>query len=121
MRGYARSMRDEPTEAEEKCWQFLRDRRFEAFKFRRQLPFGPYIVDFVCLSARLVIELDGSQHAESTYDVVRDAYIVRQGFRIFRFWNDDILRDPGPALDAIWHALAPYSVQAQPYTPYPQD
>jgi len=116
LRGYARSMRSAPTEAEDKCWQLLRDRRFERFKFRRQLPFGSYIADFICLEAKLVIELDGSQHAESDYDERRNAYFAQQGFHTLRFWNHEILAQPGMILDTIWSALAPHAAQAQPYS-----
>jgi very-short-patch-repair endonuclease len=104
--GYARSMRREPTEAERKLWLLLRDRRFVNFKFRRQVPIGPYIADFVCYSARLIIEADGSQHAESQPDMIRDAELVRRGFRLLRFWNNDILARPQNVSDAIWVALA---------------
>lgn len=74
-------------------------------KFRRQLPIGPYIADFVCLSAKVVIELDGSQHAESARDLKRDAYLRTQGFRVLRIWNNDLFANPGVVLDAIWHSL----------------
>ena len=69
----ARTMRAEPTEAERKLWYVLRDRRMQALKFRRQAPVGPYIVDFLCIAHRLVVEADGSQHAESKRDAIRDA------------------------------------------------
>jgi very-short-patch-repair endonuclease len=94
-------MRSNPTEAEAKCWALLRDRRLARFKFRRQLPFGNYIADFVCLEARLVIELDGSQHAGSPRDEMRDAYFLKQGFRVLRVWNNEILNNPHGVLDAI--------------------
>ena len=105
LRGLARSMRHEPTESEAKLWWLLRDRRLANFKFRRQLPVGTYIVDFVCLTARLVVEADGSQHAESPSDAARDAYLHAQGFQILRIWNDDILARPDDVLDAVWNAL----------------
>ena len=70
-------MRREPTEAERKLWYALRDRRMQALKFRRQAPVGPYIVDFLCVAHRLVVEADGSQHAESRRDAVRDAWLAR--------------------------------------------
>ncbi len=99
-------MRHEPTEAEHKLWLLLRDRRFVNFKFRRQVPIGPYIADFVCYSARLIVEADGSQHAESQHDMIRDAELIRRGFRLLRFWNNDILARPVSVSDAIWVALA---------------
>ena len=98
-------MRREPTEAEARLWSLLRNRRFVNYKFRRQLPLGPYIVDFICLDARLIIEADGAQHAESAYDTVRDTYLAAQGFRILRLWNHDILARSEATLDAVWAAL----------------
>lgn len=92
-RRFARSMRKEPTEAENKLWQELRDRRLDKMKFRRQVPIGNYIVDFLCLEAKLIVELDGSQHADSIYDENRDAILKGLGFRMLRFWNDDVMRD----------------------------
>jgi very-short-patch-repair endonuclease len=100
-------MRHEPTDAERKMWLLLRNRRFVNYKFRRQLPIGDYIADFVCLSAKLIVELDGSQHAEASYDATRDAYLLGQGFRLLRLWNHDILARPEIVLDAVWNALQP--------------
>ncbi len=87
----ARTMRCEPTEAERKLWYALRDRRMQALKFRRQAPLGPYIVDFLCVAHRLVVEADGSQHAESKRDAVRDAWLALEGYTILRFSNRDVL------------------------------
>jgi very-short-patch-repair endonuclease len=98
-------MRHQPTDAERKLWQLLRNRRFAAFKFRRQEPIDHYIVDFVCYSARLVIEADGSQHAENARDAIRDAYLRAQGFHLLRLWNNDILARPDAVSDAIWAAV----------------
>jgi very-short-patch-repair endonuclease len=83
----------------------LRNRRFAAFKFRRQLPIGDYIVDFACLSARLIIEADGSQHLENRHDARRDTYLRSQNFRILRFHNNDILARPHQVGDLIWSNL----------------
>lgn len=80
-------MRREATDAEAAMWRLLRDRRLSAFKFRRQVPFKTYILDFVCFEKRLVIEIDGSQHAESGTDATREAALATQGFRIARYWN----------------------------------
>jgi very-short-patch-repair endonuclease len=98
-------MRHAPTEAERQLWLLLRNRRLVDFKFRRQVPIDHFIADFVCFSARLIVELDGSQHAESTHDITRDAYLRAQGFRLLRIWNDDILARPDAVLDAVWTAL----------------
>jgi very-short-patch-repair endonuclease len=98
-------MRHQPTEAESKLWLLLRDRRFVDHKFRRQVPIGPYIADFVCYARNLIVEADGSQHAGNTGDVVRDIELQRRGFRILRIWNNDILARPDIVLNAIWNAL----------------
>lgn len=105
LRSFARRMRHEPTEAERRLWALLRNRRFVQFKFRRQLPVGDYIVDFVCLSEKLIIEADGSQHAENARDLVRDAYLRAQGFRLLRLWNNDILARPAQVADLVWATL----------------
>jgi very-short-patch-repair endonuclease len=87
----ARAMRAEPTDAEKRLWHALRDRRLEALKFRRQAPIGPYIVDFVCVAHWLIVEADGSQHAENQRDVARDAWLAQKGYTVLRFTNRDIL------------------------------
>jgi len=100
-RARARAMRRAPTEAELRLWRLLRDRRLSGLKFRRQVPIGPYIVDFLCARARLIIEADGSQHEESARDERRDAYLARQGWVVLRFWNYDILRHRDSVIDTI--------------------
>ncbi|MEI9429106.1 endonuclease domain-containing protein [Mesorhizobium sp. Cs1299R1N3] len=100
-RNFARSLRRAMTEAEDRLWQELRDRRLDGIKFRRQAPFGKYIADFVCIEAGLIIEIDGSQHADSDSDRSRDADLKARGFRILRFWNDDVLRDMNAVCDTI--------------------
>ena len=97
----ARRMRREPTKAESTMWRLLRDRRLAAFKFRRQEPFGPYILDFVCYDRHLVIEIDGSQHADSPHDGARDAYLAEAGFLVVRFWNNDVLQRRGSVFDSL--------------------
>src|ERR1700728_955940 len=91
----ARAMRREPTEAERKLWYALRDRRMHTSKFARQAPVGFYIVfyivDFLCIAHRLVVEADGSQPTESKRDAVRDECLTREGYKILRFGNRDIL------------------------------
>lgn len=87
----AKRMRHEPTEAEQRLWSMLRASRTNGAKFRRQEQIGDYIADFVCFKARLIVEADGSQHAESASDQKRDEWLMSQGFRILRFWNNDIL------------------------------
>ncbi|OJW75372.1 MAG: hypothetical protein BGO57_12510 [Sphingomonadales bacterium 63-6] len=100
-------MRREPTDAERKLWQLLRGKRLQGLKFKRQQPLGRYIVDFVCFEARLIVEADGSQHAESQADCLRDEFLVGQGFRILRLWNSDILTNPEGVATAILAALEP--------------
>ncbi|MBN8918072.1 MAG: endonuclease domain-containing protein, partial [Rhizobiales bacterium] len=101
----ARALRESMTDAEQKLWRLLRDRRLEGSKFRRQVPVGPYIADFLSFQHRLVVEADGGQHAESARDAVRDAYFAANGFRVLRFWNNDILVQTESVLEAIYQAL----------------
>ena len=91
--GVARQLRARMTDAERKLWFALKDRRFAAFKFRRQVPIGPYIADFLCFESRLILEVDGGQHAESVRDVERDNWLVRNEFRVLRYWNNDVLQN----------------------------
>jgi very-short-patch-repair endonuclease len=91
LKRFARSMRRDGTDAEKRTWRLLRGRRFAGFKFRRQVPLGPYILDFVSFEAMLVIEIDGGQHAESAADARRDAWLAREGFCVLRFWNNEVL------------------------------
>ncbi len=100
-RRFARSLRAGQTDAERKLWLILRSRRLADLKWRRQVPIGPYIVDFVCLQARIVVECDGSQHAGSLRDEKRDAWLEREGFVVLRFWNHEILQTPGVVTDTI--------------------
>jgi very-short-patch-repair endonuclease len=105
LRDRARGLRRDMTEAERALWYLLRSRRFSGFKFRRQMPIGHYIADFVCLECRLIVEADGGQHAESTYDERRDRWLKDQGFRVLRFWNFDILRKRDEVAETLWHHL----------------
>ena len=91
MRRRARGLRVRMTDAERKLWFSLRDRRFAGFKFRRQVPIGRFIADFVCFEGRLVIEVDGGQHADSIADQRRDRWFAANGFRVMRFWNNEVL------------------------------
>ncbi|MGC1467963.1 MAG: endonuclease domain-containing protein [Sphingorhabdus sp.] len=101
----AKWMRVNPTDAERRIWAILRAKRLTGFKFRRQVIIDSYIVDFINFDHRLIIEADGSQHAESEYDKRRDAYLKKQGFKVLRFWNSDILKDSDAIAETIWHAL----------------
>ncbi len=85
----------------------LRSQRLGGLKFKRQEQLGDYIVDFVCFGARLIVEADGGQHAESDSDVVRDAWLTEQGFRVLRFWNNDVLGNPEGVARMILDAAQP--------------
>ena len=104
---HARGLRRNQTDAERALWQHLRGKRLQGFKFRRQHPYGRYILDFVCLEARLVIELDGGQHQGSVNDRERDAWLQAQGFQILRFWNHDVLTQPDTVLERLYVVLSP--------------
>jgi very-short-patch-repair endonuclease len=102
---FARDLRARMTEAETRLWFHLRRRELGGRRFRRQHPIGPYIADFACLDAGLVVELDGSQHLLSRTDARRDACLRRHGFRVLRFWNDEVLLRLDDVLEAILRAL----------------
>lgn len=104
--GRARGLRRDGTDVERKLWYCLRDRRLDGHKFRRQLPVGPYVVDFACVESRLVVELDGGQHAERTaQDAARTRFIEARGFRVLRFWNSEALAQTETVLHLIREAL----------------
>ncbi|HEX7129710.1 MAG TPA: endonuclease domain-containing protein [Rhodanobacteraceae bacterium] len=103
---FARTLRQAMTDAERALWYQLRAKRLLGWKFRRQQLIGTYIVDFVCFEAKLVVELDGSQHAEQVdADARRTAWLESQGFRVLRFWNDAVLKEMGPVLAEILRNL----------------
>ena len=106
-------MREAPTEAELRLWRLLRDRRLNSLKFRRQVPVGPYIVDFLCVGAKLIIKADGLQHAESPRDNARDAYLESQGWKVLRFWNNEVFLNPEGVLETIL-AHADLTKQSEP-------
>jgi very-short-patch-repair endonuclease len=101
----AQTLRAVATDAEHKLWLRLRDRRLNGAKFVRQAPIGPYFADFACRASMLVVELDGSQHADSAHDAKRDAFLVSQGYSVLRFWNDDALRAMDDVCETIIAAL----------------
>ncbi|OIR16485.1 hypothetical protein GALL_32100 [mine drainage metagenome] len=104
----AKTLRSNQTKVEERLWYHLRAHRFMGLKFRRQKPMGSYIVDFVCVERRLIIELDGGQHAEQTaYDQQRDAWLSNQGYTVLRFWNNDVMQELEGVLEEIRIALSP--------------
>jgi adenine-specific DNA-methyltransferase len=102
----ARELRRNPTEAEQKLWSHIRMRQIGGHKFRRQRPLGSYIVDFVCLEKRVVIEVDGGQHSEQiAYDMERGVWLEAQGFRVLRFWDNEVLRSIDVVKEVIAEAL----------------
>ena len=101
----AKTMRANPTDAERRLWSILRGKRLAGCKFKRQVIIDPYIADFVNFEQRLIIEADGSQHADNRYDERRDAYLKRQGFAVIRFWNSEALKDTSAVAETIWRAL----------------
>jgi very-short-patch-repair endonuclease len=104
-RQLVRHLRKNPTDAERRLWSALRDRRFENYKFRRQVPIGRYIADFACFERKLIVEVDGGQHSESEHDRGRDAWLGSQGLRVLRFWNVDVFQALDGTLLAIHDAL----------------
>ena len=104
----ARKLRREMSDEECILWMLLRDRRFARFKFRRQVPLGGYVADFVCFEAKLVLELDGSQHAapeQAAFDARRTQALEAAGFRVARLWCSDLFKDREGAMQLIWNAL----------------
>jgi very-short-patch-repair endonuclease len=101
---HAARLRREMTDAERALWSRLRDRRLQGFKFRSQWTLGRYVADFCCLQARLVVEVDGGQHDEKQ-DARRTAWLKAQGFRVIRFWNNDVLTNIDGVLEVILEAL----------------
>jgi very-short-patch-repair endonuclease len=102
----ARSLRRSMTEPERLLWSKLRHRRFAAFKFRRQVPLGPFIADFVCFSSKLIIELDGGQHTlQREYDADRTRWLEEHGLRVVRVWNNELTEIADAVDEMIWRAL----------------
>lgn len=106
IRIHARRLRRELTQEERRLWYLLRSRRFAHCKFRRQHPVGNYILDFACCEARLCIELDGGQHSEhQSYDVRRTQWLSQQGWRVLRFWNNELWENEEGVLLTIYESL----------------
>ena len=106
----ARQLRTQQTDSERKLWFLLRDRRLNGAKFRRQVPIGNYIVDFVCQEAKLIVELDGGQHADqAAYDAMRTNWLAEVGYRVLRVWNNDLTENEDGVLTAILNELNPHA------------
>ena len=103
---FSKKLRKEMTASERQLWKRLRCRQVEGLYFRRQCPIGPYIVDFVCLEKMLVVEIDGSQHmSQQDADQSRTEWLQRHGFRVLRFWNNEVLRELDAVLESIRSSL----------------
>lgn len=111
----AKVLRRTQTDAEQRLWYHLRAHRFMGKKFKRQKPVGRYIVDFVCLEEKLIIELDGGQHAERVdYDQERDLWLRNQGYTVLRFWNSELMSEMECVLERILTALRHETLSSSP-------
>jgi very-short-patch-repair endonuclease len=120
-RNFARNLRNRMTEAEKRLWRFLRAGQLDGHKFRRQVAVGPYIVDFVCLSQKVIVELDGPQHCETNateHDGRRDVWLQSLGYRVLRFWNHQLDDDIQSVVDQIKSALT-MAWSNEPHPPSP--
>jgi very-short-patch-repair endonuclease len=120
-RGQAQSLRRSPTDAERKMWRILRSLKPLGMHFRRQAPIGVYIADFVWYAGKLVVEIDGGQHAEArrAYDERRSAWLQSQGYRVIRFWNNEVLKAPRAVGEAVFAAANDCAAANKNPTPNP--
>ena len=110
----ARLLRKDQTDVEQLLWKHIRNRKFYNFKFRRQFPIDPYVADFACLELKLIIELDGGQHANRIdYDDQRSLYLEQRGFKVKRFWNNDVIENTEGVLEAIRLAILEITDRAE--------
>lgn len=101
----SRKLRQGMTEAEKKIWYVLQKKNIKGYKFRRQAPIGTYIVDFVCFQKKLIVEIDGGQHADSSTDKIRDEWLRGEGFIVLRFWNNEALQNTEGVVSRILEYL----------------
>ena len=113
--GIARRLRKQSTDTEEHLWGYLRNRQVEGFKFRRQQPVGIYVVDFVNLERKVVVELDGGQHALDPGDKIRDEWLRAEGYRVLRFWDNQVFRN----IEGVWETIRDVLLTPHP-DPLPQ-
>ena len=114
-RATARRLRANSTDAEKRLWYHLRQMPALGTHFRRQVPIGPYVVDFACLAARLIVELDGSQHGAAKNELrdrIRTQWLESEGYRVMRVWNNDVRENIGGVMEAIYSALHGSAVAA---------
>jgi very-short-patch-repair endonuclease len=119
---FARTLRNGPTDAEERLWHFLRAQKLRGHKFRRQAAIGPYVVDFVCFAAKLIVELDGPQHLETDaaqHDLRRTNWLAARGFHLIRFRNQELDENIHAVVDSIERALAELATHAENPLPQP--
>jgi len=102
----ARGLRNRATDAENLLWRHFRAKQLSGLKFRRQAQIGNYIVDFVCFENKLVIEVDGGQHASKLNDKERERWLKKRGFKVIRFWNNDVLKDIESVLRSVWEEIS---------------
>jgi len=101
-----RQLRKNMTEAEHVLWFRLRSHQVEGHKFRRQHPIGHYVVDFVCLERRLIVEVDGSQHMDNPNDEIRTRWLEREGYKVLRFWDNEVLMETDAVMEVIKESVA---------------
>ena len=110
---HARRLRREATDSERRLWSALRDRRLNGYRFRRQYPIGRYVADFACTRHRLIVEADGGQHADNGADLRRTEWLEEQGWRVLRFWNNDVLTNTEGVVETILKELS----ESNPHPP----
>lgn len=116
----AKTLRRQLTETEKTLWYHLRDRRMQGKKFRRQYPIGGYIADFICVECQLIVELDGGQHSEQTaYDKKRALWLESQGYRVIRFWNNEVTQQLASVLEMIAKVLVDRESEVCGKDPHP--
>jgi very-short-patch-repair endonuclease len=101
LRNAAKSLRKQATNTEWSLWFHLQAKQLEGLKFRRQQPIGKYVVDFVCFEKKIIIEVDGGQHSENDYDKERDEWLKKEGFKVLRFWDNEVLSNMAGVLEVI--------------------
>ena len=105
LRDIAKKLRKQSTDTERQLWRYLRNRQMEGFKFRRQQPIGSYVVDFVDLERKVIVELDGGQHTLNPEDKIRDEWLRVEGYRVLRFWDNEVFNNLTGVLETIRDAL----------------
>jgi len=115
----ARELRQSQTDAEKVMWHHLKAKRFHGLKFKRQHPVGPFIADFICIEAGLIVEIDGSQHCENAKDEQRTAFLNKQGYQVVRFWNNDVLKNTEAVLSSLSLTLSHFVGEGTSTAPSP--